>query len=152
MRAERIWPNGLRYLWTDAFGVVLYVSPYRELGDPRWLGEAEALVSDVGACSVGPAGLRIGEAADRDGQYFHYLAMWLFALARLGAHKPDYHVPWRRSSACGSKSRAISVARRVVDDQIRIHQLWRLLGPASRERSAQARRSTQRVLRKLALR
>jgi hypothetical protein len=20
MRAERIWPNGLRYLWTDAFG------------------------------------------------------------------------------------------------------------------------------------
>ena len=22
MLAERIWPNGLRYLWTDAFGVV----------------------------------------------------------------------------------------------------------------------------------
>ena len=22
MRAERIWPNGLRYLWTDAFGLV----------------------------------------------------------------------------------------------------------------------------------
>ncbi len=20
MRSERIWPNGLRYLWTDAFG------------------------------------------------------------------------------------------------------------------------------------
>jgi hypothetical protein len=32
MQAERIWPNGLRYLWTDAFGVVLYVSLYRELG------------------------------------------------------------------------------------------------------------------------
>jgi len=31
MRAERIWPNGLRYLWTDAFGVVLYVSLCREL-------------------------------------------------------------------------------------------------------------------------
>jgi hypothetical protein len=26
MRAERMWPNGLRYLWTDAFGVVLLVS------------------------------------------------------------------------------------------------------------------------------
>ena len=26
MQAERIWPNGLRYLWTDAFGVVLFVS------------------------------------------------------------------------------------------------------------------------------
>ena len=33
MRAERIWPNGLRYLWTDAFGMVLYVSLYRELGE-----------------------------------------------------------------------------------------------------------------------
>jgi hypothetical protein len=27
---------------------------------------------------------------DRDGQYFHYLAMWLFALARLGEVKPEY--------------------------------------------------------------
>jgi hypothetical protein len=26
MRAKRIWPTGLRYLWTDAFGLVLYVS------------------------------------------------------------------------------------------------------------------------------
>jgi hypothetical protein len=26
MRAESIWPNGLRYLWTDAFGLVLLVS------------------------------------------------------------------------------------------------------------------------------
>jgi hypothetical protein len=37
-----------------------------------------------------PRGLRIGEAADRDGQYFHYLAMWLFALERLGDLKPEY--------------------------------------------------------------
>jgi len=22
MRSARIWPNGLRYLWTDAFGLV----------------------------------------------------------------------------------------------------------------------------------
>ena len=35
-------------------------------------------------------GLRIGEAADRDGQYYHYLAMWMFALARLGDVKPEY--------------------------------------------------------------
>ena len=27
MREARIWPNGPRYLWTDAFGVVLLVSP-----------------------------------------------------------------------------------------------------------------------------
>jgi len=40
MRAERIWPNGLRYLWTDAFGVVLLLSLYGELGEERWLDEA----------------------------------------------------------------------------------------------------------------
>src|SRR5947208_2958742 len=90
MRAERIWPNGLRYLWTDAFGVVLYVSLYRELGERRWLDDAERLVSDVERVLGRTRGLRIGEASDRDGQYFHYLAMWLFALARLGDMKPEY--------------------------------------------------------------
>ena len=90
MRAERIWPNGLRYLWTDAFGLVLYVSLYRELREERWLDEAERLVADVERVLGRPRGLRIGEAPDRDGQYFHYLAMWLFALARLGDVKPEY--------------------------------------------------------------
>jgi hypothetical protein len=90
MRAERIWPNGLRYLWTDAFGVVLYVSLFRVTGDERWIGAAEALVADVERLLGRPRGLRIGEAADRDGQYFHYLAMWMFALARLGELKPEY--------------------------------------------------------------
>jgi hypothetical protein len=90
MRAERIWPNGLRYLWTDAFGVVLYVSLYREFGDERWLNEAERLVSEVERVLGRPRGIRIGEAPDRDGQYFHYLAMWLFGLARLSDFKPEY--------------------------------------------------------------
>src|SRR3954467_6403115 len=79
MRAERIWPNGVRYLWTDAFGVVLYVSLYRELGEVRWLNAAECLVAEVERVLGRPRGLRIGEAPDRDGQYFHYLALWLFA-------------------------------------------------------------------------
>ena len=90
MEAERIWPNGLRYLWTDAFGVVLYVSLYRELGEPVWLDRAEALVAEVERVLGRERGLRIGEASDRDGQYFHYLAMWLFALARLGDERPGY--------------------------------------------------------------
>ena len=90
MRTEHIWPNGLRYLWTDAFGLVLYVSLYQELGEDRWLDEAETLVADVERVLRRPRGLRIGEAPDRDGQYFHYLAMWLFALARLGDLKPKY--------------------------------------------------------------
>jgi len=90
MRAEGIWPNGLRYLWTDAFGVVLYVSLYQELGEERWLDQAEALVADVERVLGRRRGIRIGEAPDRGGQYFHYLAMWLFALARLGDVKPEY--------------------------------------------------------------
>jgi len=35
--------------------------------------------------------LRIGEAPDRDGQYFHYLTKWLFTLNELGKIKPKYH-------------------------------------------------------------
>lgn len=75
MRAGRIWPNGPRYLWTDAFGVVLYISLYYELGEGRWVDEAERLVADVERVLGRPRGLRIGEAADRDGQSFHYLAL-----------------------------------------------------------------------------
>ena len=90
MRQERIWPNGLRYLWTDAFGVVLYVSLFRETGEQRWLDQARWLVGEVDRVLGRDRGYRIGEAADRDGQYFHYLAMWLFALACLGDHDPAY--------------------------------------------------------------
>lgn len=90
MRREAIWPNGLRYLWTDAFGVVVYVSLFRETGEEGWLDEAERLVADVERVLGRPRGLRIGEAPERDGQYFHYLAMWMFALARLGEHRSGY--------------------------------------------------------------
>ncbi len=90
MRKEAIWPNGLRYLWTDAFGVVLLVSLYAELEDRRYLDLAEWVVGEVDRVLGRARGVRIGEAPDRDGQYFHYLAMWLFALAVLGRHLPDY--------------------------------------------------------------
>ncbi len=40
MRSQRIWPNGLRYLWTDAFGLVLLVSLYGHLmRSPIWTGQ-----------------------------------------------------------------------------------------------------------------
>jgi hypothetical protein len=90
MRTERIWPNGLRYLWTDAFGVVLLVSLYAELQERRYLEQAESVVAEVDRVLGRDRGIRIGEAPDRDGQYFHYLAMWLYALALLGRHIPDY--------------------------------------------------------------
>jgi len=92
MREQQIWPNGLRYLWTDAFGVVLLTSLYAELRDDRFLIEAEEVVSEVDRVLGRTVGIRIGEQPDRDGQYFHYLAMWLFALGCLGQYKPAYRV------------------------------------------------------------
>ena len=99
MKRERIWPNGLRYLWTDAFGLILLVSLHRETGEPRWLDQAEELVAAVDRVLGRPRGFRIGEAPQRDGQYYHYLAMWLVALARLGEHDPV----WR--------ARGVAIAR-----------------------------------------
>lgn len=90
MRARRIWPNGLRYLWTDAFGVILLVSLAEELKQEHFFAEAEWVVAEVDRVLGRRHGIRIGEEHDRDGQYFHYLAMWLYALAVLGRHKPQY--------------------------------------------------------------
>lgn len=90
MRERAIWPNGRRYLWTDGFGVVLLVSLYHRLGEARFLEEAEWVVAEVERVLGRPRGIRIGEAADRDGQYFHYLTIWMYALHRLGAVKPEY--------------------------------------------------------------
>ena len=101
MREQRIWPNGLRYLWTDAFGLVLLISLYHALREQRYLDDAEKLVGEVDRVLGRPRGIRIGEAPDRDGQYFHYLAMWLFALARLSEHIPQY------------RTRAVALARDV---------------------------------------
>jgi hypothetical protein len=90
MRAQDIWPNGRRYLWTDAFGVLLLVSLYAEKEERKYLDEAEWVVAEVDRILGRRRGIRIGEAPDRDGQYFHYLAMWLYALAVLGRQLPDY--------------------------------------------------------------
>jgi hypothetical protein len=90
LRGERIWPNGRRYLWTDAFGVVLLVSLYAELQQPHYLDEAQWLVGEVERVLGRTRGIRIGEAPDRGGQYYHYLAMWLYALGVLGRYRPAY--------------------------------------------------------------
>jgi hypothetical protein len=90
MRGQGIWPNGLRYLWTDAFGLVLLVSLYAESGERKYVDQAESLVAEVVRILGRPRGIRIGEAPDRDGQYFHYLAMWLYGLSILGRHIADY--------------------------------------------------------------
>jgi hypothetical protein len=92
MREERIWPNGLRYLWTDAFGVVLLASLYDTLKAQKYLDEAEWVVAEVNRVLGRKRGIRIGEEPDRDGQYFHYLSMWLYALHVMGRFNPAYTV------------------------------------------------------------
>lgn len=87
---NEIWPNGLRYLWTDAFGVVLYASLYEQTGHISWLNKAEALIDNVYRILGRHRGLRIGEAEDRDGQYYHYLIMWVYALRCMGRAEPEY--------------------------------------------------------------
>jgi len=96
-----------RYLWTDAFGLVNFLTLHRETHDPTYLVLARRLAGAVhetlgrartGGSDGGPAprllgateaeplagGLRIGkEHADEDGQYHHYLTLWMFALDRL---------------------------------------------------------------------
>lgn len=101
MRRERIWPNGLRYLWTDAFGVVLLVSLRNKLLEDRYLDDARWVVAEVDRVLGRPIGIRIGQEPDRDGQYYHYLAMWLFALSRLG------------QIDCTYRDRAIELARAI---------------------------------------
>src|ERR1700687_5292082 len=90
VRAQDIWPNGRRYLWTDAFGVVLLVSLYAASEERKYLDEAEWVVAEVDRVLGRRRGIRIGEAPDRDGQYFHYLAVWLYALSVLARHLPVY--------------------------------------------------------------
>jgi len=78
-------------LWTDAYGVCNLLSLYHELGDVTYLNQAENVVKDVNRVLGRPRGLRIGEEPSRDGQYFHYLTKWLFALKQLSKVKPEYH-------------------------------------------------------------
>ncbi|HZJ12152.1 MAG TPA: hypothetical protein VFD26_05810 [Methyloceanibacter sp.] len=90
MREERIWPNGLRYLWTDAFGVVLLASLYDTLKEQKYLDEALWVVAEVKTVLGRKRGIRIGEEPDRDGQYFHYLSMWLYALHVLSRYDAKF--------------------------------------------------------------
>lgn len=109
-----------RYLWTDAFGVVNLLTMHREYNragyprtqDNRYLTLARRLIETVhkvlgrtrdgrsplpGATEQNPlgGGLRIGKTEengpDGDGQYHHYLTMWMFALNRMALASGDMH-------------------------------------------------------------
>ncbi len=52
MRAERIWPNGLCYLWSDAFGVVLLVSLCREASGLELFRNGPSPLPGRGKCAT----------------------------------------------------------------------------------------------------
>ena len=113
-----------RYLWTDAFAIMNFITLSREASSPHYLTLATRLVQTVhhtlgrtrdlssrlpGATDAEPlkGGLRIGKedeaGADGDGQYHHYLMMWMFALNRLSIASGDR----------ASNDRAIELARAI---------------------------------------
>ena len=69
---------------------MLLVSLHDVTHDRKYLDEAEWLVSDVLSVLGRTKGIRIGQEADRYGQYSHYLSMWMYALFRLSQHRPKY--------------------------------------------------------------
>lgn len=107
-----------RYLWTDAFGVINFITMHKEYNiaggasakDDRYLVLARRLIETVhdvlghtrdgssrlpGATDTNPlgGGLRIGKTdesgPDCDGQYYHYLTIWMFALNRMAKATGD---------------------------------------------------------------
>ncbi|KAL9648011.1 hypothetical protein ABK040_012029 [Willaertia magna] len=91
MRKQKIWPNCKRYLWTDAFGLVQYCTLYHQTQNEKYKENAEWLVREVDRVLGRKKGYRIGEEASRDGQYYHYLIMWVYALHCLSSIIPEYH-------------------------------------------------------------
>lgn len=111
------WSPGLlseghrgRYLWTDGFAVVNFLTLFKERSERKYLTCAKRLIDAVhstlgytrnGDSRLRPAtddepllgGLRIGKLEesgdDGDGQYFHYLTIWMFALVQTGLVSKD---------------------------------------------------------------
>jgi hypothetical protein len=110
-RPKKYADNKGRYLWTDAFGVCNYITLFCETKEPMYLEQADALIKEVhdtlgkdralkkrlgNSTDDRPllGGLRIGKedpegTPDGDGQYFHYLTKWMYALNRMTIVKND---------------------------------------------------------------
>jgi hypothetical protein len=100
-RETGMWPEGPRDLWADALGVIFLLSLHNELNEPRFLSEAEWVAQEVDRVLGRRRGIRMGEGADAEGQSFRPLAIWIFALHRLGQVVPRY------------KARALDLVREI---------------------------------------
>ena len=91
LRDYGVWPHGSRDLWTDALGVVCLVSLYVELAEKHLLHEAQWVAQEVDRVLGRRKGIRTAERVDGQGQTFRSMALWIFALHRLGTFLPEYH-------------------------------------------------------------
>lgn len=89
-RNAGLWPHGQRDLWADAMGVVFLLSLYQDLGDERLLQEAEWVALEVDQVLGRRRGIRIADRPDASGQSFRAMALWIFALHRLGRFIPPF--------------------------------------------------------------
>jgi hypothetical protein len=85
-----IWPHGTRDLWTDALGVICLASLYQDVREDWILAEAEWVAHEVDRVLGRRKGIRTAESVEGRGQTFRSLALWIFALHRLGGLVPEY--------------------------------------------------------------
>ena len=132
-----------RYLWTDGFAVVNFITLFKETSEERYLQLARRLINTVhdilgrtrdgqarlpGATDEFPlkGGLRIGKhratGPDGDGQYHHYLTIWMFALNRMSLASKDM---WYNSQAI-SLAKAIHPHFMINRDSARPRMFWKL--------------------------
>ena len=132
-----------RYLWTDGFAVVNFITLSKETSDDKYLGLADRLIQTVhdvlgrtrdGSSRLPNAtdeyplrgGLRIGKhhatGSDADGQYHHYLTIWMFALNRMSiASKKE----WYNDQAI-SLAKAIHPRFMIDRDSSRPRMFWKM--------------------------
>jgi hypothetical protein len=132
-----------RYLWTDAFAVINFITLSKECSDTKYLGLAKRLIHTVhetlgrtrdgtarlpGATGEDPlkGGLRIGKhqatGSDADGQYHHYLTIWMFALCAMSIVSNE---KWYNDRAI-SLAKAIHPHFMVNRDSSRPRMFWKM--------------------------
>jgi hypothetical protein len=101
LRANGLWPNGLRDLWADALGVICLLSLFQATGESRHLAKAEWVAREVDRILGRRRGIRMAEGPDAAGQSFRSQALWIYALQRMGQVLPPY------------RTRALSLVREI---------------------------------------
>ncbi len=90
IREAGLWPYGLRDLWADALGVITLLNLHADSGEEGYLREAAWVALEVDRVLGRRRGIRIAQGPDGEGQSFRALAIWIWALHRLGEILPEF--------------------------------------------------------------